>query len=149
MNLYYAIIGDALHTKRKTRKTRKTDNKYEWILIVFLFFSGFLMFNIFSLFVVIDIFTGYNIIIGIEQFLPGALSSKWGFIIFLYSSCMCIIYFSIFHKKKYRYIYRNYKHRKGKLYIAYFIVSGLLFIGTLLLRNYFKWGVVFKVATLL
>ena len=126
MNLYYAIIGDALHTIRKTRKNK---NKFGWKSLILLFFSGFLMFNMFTLFIVIKLFTGYNIAIGIEQCLPGALSSKWGFIIFLYLSCMCIIYFSIFYKAKYRYIYRNYKHKKGKLYIAYFVVSFILMYG--------------------
>ena len=120
MNLYYAIIGDALHTIRKNK------NKYIWKSLVFWFFSAFLLFNIFALSGIIDFFTGYNILIKIEQCLPGALSSKWGFIIFLYSSCMCIIYFSIFYKKKYMYIYRNYKYRKGKLFISYVIVTWLL-----------------------
>ena len=123
MNLYYAIIGDAIHTKRKSK------DKHGWSLLVFWLFSGFLMFNMFTLFSVIKLFTGYNIAIGIEQCLPGALSSKWGFIIFIFASCMCIIYFSIFYKKKYIYIYRNYKHRKGKLFIAYFVVSFVLMYG--------------------
>jgi len=120
MNLYYAIIGDALHTVRKTK------NKYSWKSIVFPFFSAYLLFNIFALSGIIDFFTGYNILIKIEQCLPGVLSSKWGFIIFLYSSCMCIIYFSIFYKAKYLYIYRNYKHRKGKFFITYIVVTCLL-----------------------
>jgi len=129
MNLYYAIIGDALHS------VRKTDNKYRWKDLVFSFFSAFLLFNILTVFSVIDLFTGFNIVIEFEQCLPPALPMKFSFIAFFGILSMCIIYFSIFYKAKYRYIYRNYKHRKGKLLIAYFVVSGLLFSGFLLLKT--------------
>jgi len=128
MNLYYAIIGDALHTVRKTK------NKYSWKSIVFPFFSGFLLFNIYSLHGIIDYFTGYKILFEFEQCLPPALSGRYSFTIFLYVLCMFIIYFSIFYKQKYIYIYRNYKHRKGKIFITYLIVTWLL--GMLLLFIY-------------
>jgi len=143
MNLYYAIIGDALHS------VRKTDNKYRWKSLVLLFFSAFLMLNVFALSFAIDIFIKYdifNFIDKIVQCLPPVLSGKYSFAIILYTLCICIIYFSIFYKAKYIYIYRNYKHKKGKLLIIYLIVSGVLTFGIALLRNYLKWGVVFKVA---
>ena len=128
MNLYYAIIGDALHTVRKGK------NKYNWKSIVFPFFSAYLSFNLMTLFAVIKFFTGYNILYNImtvlEQILPPALS--W--VLILCGSSICIIYFSIFYKQKYIYIYRNYKHRKGKFFITYIIVTCLL--GMLLLFIY-------------
>jgi len=124
MNLYYAIIGDALHTVRKTK------NKYSWKSLIFIPFPFFLLFNIYALSGVIDFFTGYNIgknfDIFITEILPPALSQKYSGFIILLALCMCIIYFSIFYKQKYIYIYRNYKHRKGKLFISYFIVTWLL-----------------------
>ena len=146
MNFYYAIIGDALHS------VRKTDNKYRWKSLVLLFFAAFLMLNVFALFFAVDIFIGYdifNIIDGFMQCLPPTLSGKYSFAIILYASCMFIIYFSIFYKAKYICIYRKYRHRKGKMFLTYIVLSGLLTIGIALLRNYLKWGVVFKVAVLL
>jgi len=124
MNLYYAIIGDALHS------VRKTDNKYSWKSLVFIFFTGFLLINIYALTGIIDFFTGYNIIkifeTEIVQCLPQALYRNYSGAIILLASCACIIYFSIFYKQKYIFIYRNYKHRKGKILITYLIVSWLL-----------------------
>jgi len=120
MNLYYAIIGDALHTVRKTK------NKYSWKSLVFLFFTFYLLINIYALSGIIDFFTGYNILAEFEQCLPPALSGKFPFTIFLCTLCLCIIYFSIFFKAKYIYIYRNYKYRKGKFFITYIIVTCLL-----------------------
>ena len=126
MNLYYAIIGDALHTVRKTK------NKYIWKSIVFSFFSAYLLVNLITLFAAIKFFTGYDFFSIFEQFSQPALS----FSITLYAFCMCIIYFSIFFKAKYIYIYRNYKHRKGKLFISYIIITTLLGMGMALLFIY-------------
>ena len=61
MNFYYAIIGDALHSIRKTK------NKHKWKFAVYVYFTYNLALNILAFFISIQIFTGYNIDIIITQ----------------------------------------------------------------------------------
>ena len=129
MNLYYAIVGDALHSIRKTK------NKYNWKTVMFIYLTIYLFLNLLTLSMAIQLFTGYNPMIEILLWLPSFRSGHTYYIIMLIP-CIFIVYFLIFYKNRYIYIYRNYKHRKGKLLIAYFIVSPILFFGLALLRDY-------------
>ena len=123
MNLYYAIIGDALHS------VRKTSNRNSWKSSTIIVFAIYLYFNILTLFVAIDLFLGYNIMNEIEYHLRPILAIQYSSFVIMFILCLCIIYFLVFYKKKYIYIYRKYKYRKGKLFIAYITASSLLFFG--------------------
>ena len=138
MNLYYTMIADLLHP---------VENKKEgWKPTLFILLTTWLGLNFLTLFLAIQIFSGYNIdiiiVTKIEKCLPPVFnvlieSGHSGHIIKLIP-CICIVYFSVFFKKRYIYISRKYhKHENGKLFLIYLIVSPIIFFGLVLLRDYF------------
>ena len=130
MNLYYAIVGDAIGSVRRGHSSSI------WKGATFMGLTLCLYFNILTLSMATQLFVGYNTITKIEQcLLP--LPNGYSHVVTIVIPCMCIIYFLVFYKKKYIYIYRKYKYRNGKLFLIYFFGSMLLFMGIALLRDYF------------
>lgn len=128
MKWYYTMIADILHP---------VENKKEgWKPTLFILLTAWIALNMLTLSLAIQLLTGYNPINEFLLWLP-TFRSGHTYLIIQLIPCICIVYFSIFYKKRYIYISRKYhKHGNGKLFLIYLIVSPILFFGLALLRDY-------------
>ena len=137
MNLFYAIWADAIHHERE-----KNGGRGHWKIFLFCAMSLLLSLNIGTLYSAILYFTGYDGPLKIVRWLIPAISGRvhdilWA-IITLFIPSMIINYFFVFYKRKYRYIYRKYKFRNGRLLLIYYVLTVILLFGFSLMNKFAK-----------
>jgi hypothetical protein len=134
MNIYYAIWTDALLKLKSHPK-----NEGMWKFYAFVFISFGMTINLMVLMSILQrhIFQQqfYNIP---QNILPDSpLNSALRFILLFLAPPILINYFLIFRKRQYEVLFQRYKHRNGRLFASYIIIS--YFSPIVLLRIALLW----------
>ena len=135
LKLHDAMWADAFYSEKAING--RTEN---WKLITFFKVSLAHVFN-FGTFWSILYFLGFHFTDYFDNYINSIISNKAlarlviSFFYFLLPA-YALSYFTVFHKKRYKYILANYKYRKGKLLAIYIILTILFFWGFIILRHF-------------
>ncbi len=135
LKIHDSLWADAFYSEREI-----SGRKSNWKLNAFFKVSLAHLFNFVTLFGILyflgfrmtDYFVNY-----IYSIIPSKVLSKLviGFSFFILPA-YAFSYFTVFYKKRYKYILDNYKYRKGKLLTIYIISTILFFWGFIILRYF-------------
>ncbi|MCO6174980.1 hypothetical protein NHF50_07960 [Flavobacterium sp. NRK F10] len=135
--IYYSVWADAINYERI-----KNGGEDHWKTFTFAYMSILMALNILAILSAFLYFTGYDIFLSmiskIEERITlneRLISIIWSILI-LFLPSLIFTYFSIFYKKKYKYILENYEFKNGKLLLIYFVVTIIAFFGFSLLNKF-------------
>ena len=134
---YYALWADAINYERY-----KNGGGRNWKAFTFCAMSLLHSFNLMALYSAILLFTGFNITDRVTksfEFLSSSLLINFGWAIStLFIPSMIIVYFLVFHKKRYEYIIKHYPFRKGRIMLIYYVLTVILVFAFSLLNKFFR-----------
>ena len=125
MNWYYEIWADVIDKAKNTNNGKSNRDKMLTLLVAFSIAQGF---NLACIYFFISYFIKFNPLIDFNIFTGSYLDTALSGFITFYLPFFVINYFLIFHKKKYeRFISNRKLNSGGKVFLIYFLGSGLLF----------------------
>lgn len=137
-NLFYLIWVDCITSGKKNPY-----NNGKWKVMAMIFMTAAMTSNLLLVLTVLQkhilgyYFYWFNI-----EFLPLYLSNILTYFILFVLPCVCVNYFFIFYKKRYKILAKRYRTYNGKLFGAYFAGSLLVpvipLIGLLIYHNVLK-----------
>lgn len=137
-NLFYLVWVDCIASGMKN-----PENNGKWKVMAMIFMTVAMTSNLLLLLTILQKhILGYYFYWFEIEFLPQYLSNILsGFILFVLP-CICVNYFFIFHKKRYKILLKRYRAHNGKLFGWYFagslLTPVLLLIGLLIYHEFLK-----------
>ncbi|XLS28530.1 hypothetical protein ACJD0Z_15145 [Flavobacteriaceae bacterium M23B6Z8] len=132
LKLYYKIWTDAIKYERE-----KHGHLRNWKVYTIIPISIIQGLNLFTVSIILSSFgINYNLPFEINLFPGETLDSALSGIILFFVPFLGLNYLLIFKNDRYLKIIEKYNYRKGRLYVAYFLISLLFFFGPIIIGKY-------------